>query len=268
MHRYRNSHKFNFFVCIKKISQYFLFVVFWCVSSASADSIADGKLLSNAAKIYLHQSLNNSDQRLRKISKIGPITVKSTCLSISQHQCAKSVLNSRFNNAIVIHLRLKLTFLNKIANPDIEIMYVDHSIALSKRRNLSVAYAKEFRDSDDSDCQLYYAFKKHSIERIAIVVSLDSPDFKQRVCLMSQLHQSIGLSLLDNLPFSELWKKRQGGYSTLTGANFAQLVQTFGILSYIHMCSELTPGMNNRATVGVLSKGSKCFLGLNPSTSK
>ncbi len=258
----RPSNFQQFFLSSRRIAQCLFIAAFWNLSPASADSIAESKWYANVKTIYPQQSLGNTRQRLRKIDNIGPIFFKTTCVGTVEGKCVHSIINSRFAGAAVIHERLRFKFSNKISNPDIELMLMDQDLTLSKRQELSVTYANGFRDSDDPDCQLYYLFKDNRISKVVIVVSLDSPEFKQRVCYMSQLHQGLGLALPDSLPFSKLWDKKPDGYAMLTEALFTRLVKTYGVFSYLHMCPELQPGMDAGAIVKFLDKGSPCFSGL------
>jgi hypothetical protein len=257
-----NFSDFRFFLRCRKIALYFSFAAFWSLSPASADSIAENSWYANTKNIYVHQSLGNPGQRLRKIDKIGPIVVKTICVGTIQSKCVHPAINSRFSSAVVVHERLRFKFSTKASDPDIEIILTDQSSTLSKRQELSATYANGFRDSDDPDCQLYYSLQGHVIKKVVVVVSLDSPEFKQRACYMSQLHQGLGLALPDSLPFSKLWNKQPDGYSTLTEALFTRLVKTYGVLSYVQMCPELKPGMDASSIGKFLDKGSPCFSGL------
>jgi hypothetical protein len=238
---------------IRKVIQFLLIAATWSVSSASADSFAGNQEFATLRNVYLLASIGNKDHRLRKFSKGDPIIVERACLSLVKSKCVTKALNSRFNSAIILHKRLNLKFSNEAANPDIRIIAADQNSARSKKQELSIVYAKGFHDSEDLECQLYYSLKDDSIERAVIVVSLDAPDFKQRVCYMSQLQQSLGLALLDNLPFSELWQRQPDGYSALSEDRFARLVRTFSVLSYVHMCPDLISGMDKKTVAKVLS---------------
>ncbi len=135
-------------------------------------------------------------------------------------------------------------------NPDLIYFFTDTDGALIKRRQLSKLYIGGFIDADDPDCQLYYSIRENVIEKVRIVVSLDSPELKQKLCLTLQLSHGLGLALTSDLPFSKIWKQPPDemldGENVFTERNVSKITEVYRVFSYIHMCPDIKPGMKAR----------------------
>lgn len=213
---------------------------------------------------YLHVSLSNSNVAVRKIIKTESLAVQAVCKSASSSGCNKSILNKRINSAYGGNGRIRVRVTAE--NPDLKFVFLDASSLANKKSELSELYVGGFRDSDDTDCQLYYSINENVIEKVVIVVSLDSSELKQRFCLASQLFQGLGLSLQKNLPFSKLWKQAPDGLpdgqNAFTNDDVSKLTKGYALLSYIHMCPDIKPGMKVDDIKRILSGNSTCTDGL------
>jgi hypothetical protein len=213
---------------------------------------------------YLQFSLSNTNRAIRKIIKTGPLAVQGVCKSSSSGQCSKSILNKKVNAAFGGNGRIKIRGTSK--NPDLKFVFLSASDLANQKLELLELYRNSFNDSDDPECQLYYSIKENVIERIVIVVSLDSPELKQRFCLASQLFQGLGLSLQNDLPFSKLWKEAPNGLPNgqrkFTLDDVSKLTKGYAVLSYIHMCPDIKPGMTADDINRLLLGNSVCLDGL------
>ena len=147
-------------------------------------------------------------------------------------------------------------------NPDFEIIHVGTHGLEGKRRELSALYHDGFSDSDDAECQLYYSIKENVIEKVVIVISLNSQKLKQRFCLASQVMQGLGLALPYGLPFSKLWKRPPDGLSSHTDEYVSRLIKGYRVLAHIHMCPDIKPGMKAADLRRLLAGSSSCLDGL------
>jgi hypothetical protein len=215
---------------------------------------------------YLHNSLGYSEGVVRKFSKTGPLATQRKCISSQRDKCSKAVLDKRMGDSLWKNNRIKVKVTSQ--NPDIKFIFADATVAVSERRELSYLYIGGFNDSDDADCQLYYSIKDNVIEKVVIVVSLDSPELKQKLCLTSQLMQGLGLSLPSNMPFSRVWEHPGvvllDGQNAFTDDNVSGVTMGESIFSYIHMCSDIKPGMKADDIRRILSGNSVCTYGLEP----
>jgi hypothetical protein len=219
-----------------------------------------GELPPEHATLYVQLSLLNSNGALRKIAKTGPLAVQAICLASPSNGCNKTVLNKQINGAYRGNNRFKARVISE--NPDIKFIHIGASGLANKRRELSASYLGGFNDSDDLDCQLYYSIKENAIEKVVIVVSLDSPELKQRFCLASQLFHGLGLALPYGLPFSKLWNKPPDGMNAFTDEFVSGLTKSYIILAYIHMCPDIKPGMKAPDIRRLLVESSRCLDGI------
>ena len=223
-----------------------------------------GELPPEIVATYLHLSLSNSNGVLRKIINTGHLAIQAVCDGSPSTACNKSILNKKINDAYRGNTRFKLKVTS--LNPDLKFIFADAKGAASKRSELSDLYGAGFNDSDDPDCQLYYSIKENVIEKLVIVVSLNSPELKQRLCLALQLSQGLGLSLPYDMPFSKIWKQAPDGLpdgqKAFTDDDVSKLTQSYMILSYIHLCPEIRPGMKATDIRRLLVGSSSCLDGL------
>jgi hypothetical protein len=213
---------------------------------------------------YLRLALGNPSGVVRKFSNTGPLAMRSACKSIQLDKCNMTVLSKKIRDSFGNNNRIEVKITSQ--NSDFDFAFVDANDAVSIRRRLSNLYRDGFIDSDDPDCQLYYSIKRNVIERVVIVVSLDSPELKQKLCLALQLSHGLGLALTSGLPFEKIWK--QGpiemleGEKVFTERNVSMITAGYGVFSYIHMCPDIKPGMTGDDLTRILSGNSKCTEGL------
>jgi hypothetical protein len=262
MHWQRNT---RVVLCSSNLFRMIFRWVFAGIMCVQLISISFGdELPPDQVALYLRFSLSNSKGVVRKIVKTGSFAVQSVCEGSPSIRCNKSMLNKRVNAAFGGNGRIKLRGTGK--NPDLKFIFLDASDLSNKKRELSELYLGAFNDSDDPECQLYYSIKDSVIEKVVIVASLDSSELKQRFCLASQLFQGLGLSLQKDLPFSKLWKQAPdglpNGQSEITSNYVFKLTKGYAILSYIHMCSDIKPGMKADELKRILSGNSVCTDGL------
>ncbi|MDP1701850.1 MAG: hypothetical protein Q8L53_12940 [Aestuariivirga sp.] len=212
---------------------------------------------------YLRLALGNSNGVVRKFSKTGALAVIGACTSIRGDKC-RAILNRKLYDSLLGIIRVEVEITSQ--NPDIISLFTDTSGATQIRRQLSKSYAGGFIDSDDVDCQLYYSIKQNVIEKVHIVVSLDAPELKQKLCLAVQLPHGLGLALTSDLPFSKIWKhapvEMLDGEKAFTERNVSVIKEGYGVFSYIHMCPDIKPGMKADDLVRILSGKSTCADGL------
>lgn len=201
----------------------------------------------------------NPDGALRKIAKSGKLAILAQCTS-SRKRCVKSTLNKQVNDAFLRNKRIEVVVTSQ--DPDIKIMYVGASDLAKRRQDLKILYFGGFDDSEDPDCQLFYSIKQNVIQNMTIVISLDSPEIKQRFCVASQIFQGLGLSLPVGLPFSKLWKNGRDRKNPFNEETVLGLIDGYRILEYIHMCPDIKPGMKAPALRRLLERSSRCLDGV------
>lgn len=220
---------------------------------------------------YLRLALGNSNGVVRKFSKTGALAVTGACTSIRSDKCG-AILNKKLSDSFSGINRVGVKFTSK--NPNIIFLFTDTSGGLQLRQQLRESYIRGFIDSEDVECQLYYSIKENVIEKIHIVVSLDSPELKQKLCLAVQLPHGLGLALTSDLPFSKIWKQAPvemlDGDKVFTERNVSKITEGYGVFSYIHMCPDIKPGMKADDLMRILSGNSVCTdgLGLIPEKQK
>lgn len=139
---------------------------------------------------YLRLALGNSNGVVRKFSKTGALAMTGACTSIRPDKCG-AILNKKLSDSFsgINRVGVKITS----QNPDIIFLFTDTSGGLQIRQQLRKSYIGGFIDSDDVECQLYYSIKENVIEKIHIVVSLDSPELKQKTLFGSATAARAGI---------------------------------------------------------------------------
>jgi hypothetical protein len=219
-----------------------------------------GEMPNEQVGIYLNLALSNSNKVLRKPANLSEFTFDILCTYSQDDKCKISLINEKFRGAFGGNSRFKLK--NDRKNPDIKLVFLDSLQASTKKIELSELYSSGFTDSQDIDCQLYYYMRQNVIEKIVIVISLDSTELKQKFCLASQVTQGLGLSLLDGSPFSKGWKEHFSVQNSLNDETILKIIESYGIFSYIQLCPSLKPGMKSNGILPLLRKGSICLDGL------
>jgi hypothetical protein len=239
----------------------FGFIIFSAVATKLVLPSHGGEMPPEHVETYIQLSLLNSNGALRKIAKSGPLAIQGVCIASPTIGCNKSILNDQINGAFLRNSGIEATVASE--NPDIKIIHIGEMGLAIKRRELSALYLGGFSDSDDLDCQLYYSIKENMIEKVVIIVSLDSPVLKQRFCLASQALQGLGMSLPNGLPFSKLWKNPTDGLNTFNYEFVSRITKSYGILQRVHMCPEIKPGMKASDIRQLLVGSTICLDGID-----
>lgn len=244
-----------------KITSLWLLVGIVCVPLITSSHAFE---LPQAEKsTYLRLALGNPNGVVRKFSKTGALAVIGACTSIQGDKC-RAILNGKLYDSLLSVSRVEVEITSQ--NPDVIFLFTDTSGALQLRPQLSKSYVGGFIDTDDVECQLYYSTNGNVIKKIHIVVSLDSPELKQKLCLAVQLPHGLGLALTSDLPFSKIWKQAPvemlDGEKVFTDRNVSKITEGYGVFSFIHMCPDIKPGMKAEDLMRVLSGNSICADGL------
>jgi hypothetical protein len=258
IHRQRNSSDYK----LIKIMFLWLLAGMACVPLIKSSYAFE--LPQEEKATYLRLALGNPSGVVRKFSKTGLLAMRSACKSIQRDKCDMAVLSKRINSAFGDNNHIEVRVARQ--NPDFDFIFVDANDAMSIKRKISNLYIGGFIDSDDPDCQLYYSIKQNVIEKVKIVVSLDSPEFKQKLCLALQLSHGLGLALTSGLPFEKIWKQGPAemldGENVFTERNVHQIAEGYAVFSYVHMCPDIKTGMKDDELMRILSGNSICTDGL------
>lgn len=228
--------------------------LFSCAGAAYGRDLDSGGI-----EIYLDAAFSNFRTKLIKPGTLGPFSYRIFCLNVTHDKCTSAVLNKLYRGLPLWHNRFRLK--GKSISPDITYVYTNTNGAIAKKVELTNLYAKQFTDSADPDCQLYYMIRNDVIEKTTIVISLDSPLPKQKLCLAYQTQQSTGLSLPGNMSFSVVWESPPAGKSYFNAADLNRIAESLRLLSYIHMCPDLKAGMSRDEAKRVLSAPNTCLDG-------
>lgn len=258
MHCQRNSGGYK----LIRIISLWLLVGMTCVSLVT--SAYGFELPQEEKTTYLRLALGNSNGAVRKFSKTGALAVIGACAGPRSDKCNRGTINKKTSNSFSGINRLGVTVTSQ--NPDLIFLFADTSGALQIRQQLRKTYLGGFIDADDVECQLYYSIKENVIEKIHIVVSLDSPELKQELCLAVQVPHGLGLAFTSELPFSKIWKQASvemlDGEKVFTARNVSKIAEGYRVFSYIHMCPDIKPGMKAEDLMRVLSGNTICAEGL------
>lgn len=237
-----------------------VFVIVCAAAIKLAVPLQAFELRPEQVALYEKLSLLNSNRAVRKIANVGPLGIQAVCIPSAAHGCNSSILNKQFRETPLQSSRIKFRVVSE--NPDFKVIYVGARDSEDKKRELSALYLDGFSDSDDAECQLYYSLKENVIEKVVIVISLNSQKLKQRFCLASQIVQGLGLSLPYGLPFSKLWKTSPDGLKSFTDEHVSRLTKGYRVLAHIHMCPDIRPAMKAPDIRRLLAGSSSCLDGL------
>jgi hypothetical protein len=210
-------------------------------------------------KSYLQSVVTTSERKILKPSNTEPLTFSPRCISQQEDKCKSSETIRKIRSAIVRNETNMLEFAPE--NSSLKVYLVDADEFPKRKRDYDKKYADGFKDSEDPDCALYYAKEESEISNAVILISLDAPDFKQRVCLATQYVRGQGLLIENNKTFSELWNHEPNPLSKISEANFEKLVNRWSIYTYIQMCPQIKSGMSLEEVSAILESGA-CQEGL------
>ena len=105
----------------------------------------------------------------------------------------------------------------------------------------------------------------NQITAAVIVVSLDATTQKKVVCMLVNFARVMGLSQSGDAPFSKTWPQNKFPERNLTNdellaiPDFRLSLNAMSVLSYIHACDALGPGMSKDAAIAELKQDSVCL---------
>jgi hypothetical protein len=210
------------------------------------------------ASTYFASAFSDTRREILKPVDASSRTFSSICISRSRREkCV--LLRDRINRSFATNENLRLRPTQSLG--DLQVFFADQNIVAFKKGELDKLYLGEFRDSSDKDCALYYKSKKAVVFDRVILVSLDASVAKQRMCLAVQFFQSLGLSFEGQRQFSKLWADGPDALSIVNDSEFERLVGGLKVITYIHMCEDIIPGMTKDEAAAAL-RTPRCWQGL------
>jgi hypothetical protein len=220
-----------------------------------------------ALELYRRYATINENSVVRKFEKTEPFAIQAICLTHLDRRCSTEKLSNIVKYAVGPNNRLRVAITKE--NPDLQFFFTDRSGTEIIKKRLSEDFKDAFQDFSDLDCQLYFSMDKNTIERASIVVSLDASGIKQRVCLTLQLPHAMGLALPNAGNFANNWPVTSDGIdlSKASDKELSEIKNKLDILTYIHLCPDLKPGMNSDDIEAVFSNSKSCLKGLRTKSS-
>jgi hypothetical protein len=191
-------------------------------------------------------------QKNTAVSKRFPDTqqlqFEITCLSPMQQSCdpvRKLVVSLLSSNANMQLSEGKLGSIRFYLAPRTD--------AMSLKSRFSNEHPEEVIDNQDSDCQLYMKVRNGEIQRSDLVISIHASSQKIASCVLLNLSRGMGLEFVNGASFNSAWNGVGQPLQKLTVKKFNELKQQFELLSYIHACPAIRPGMIKSEILSVLS---------------
>lgn len=208
---------------------------------------------------YVERAFPNPDMKLRKFFDPSNMDYGMDCFADDVQRCQdtlKLFTSGVFENENV------LTRLN--ANGKVRFVFdTKKSLTYLSTKMLGV-FSQGINDVTDLDCQLYMFIKDNQTTAAAIVVSLDASVQKKMMCMLVSFYRVIGLSQNKNANFSETWSKAVLPKEDLTynelmsSSSFQLMLNAVKVLTYIHSCKILEPGMTKEDVISKLASDSEC----------
>ena len=229
---------------------------FLSFGGSAEDSLNASKKFDELTKAYLNSAFGSGNNTLIKFDTNGSIKFRLFCNPQDREKCslANKYVSDSVGQSTTSHMAydkdgpLEIVFSGFMFLPGYQIIYTKRD------------YAGQLSESDDQDCQLYYELdvSRSLIKRASIIVSFNAPPEKIRYCLASQHMRVLGLTVRGKKSFSQIWKSYPD-LSKITDREFKELVHSYTLLEFIHMCPAIKAGMTKQAVRDLLKPDSICF---------
>jgi hypothetical protein len=239
-----------------KVVLWLCFVLFAQLASAQTN-----EKYNEIAGAYLGHALSNASREITK--PVGEHSRKlwRSCISrYRKEKCSTNTMNDMIRSSLAANENFRPEYSQLHA--DLQIIFADEYVVKFKKSELDKTYLEAFRDSADPDCAVYYRVKQSVVSDRIILISVDAPANKQRMCLAIQFFQGLGLTFeRNNSSFANLWSEGANPLSKQPENQFNQLVEGLSIFTLIHMCPDIHAGMKRDQVTDVL-RSPNCWQGL------
>jgi len=234
----------------------FFFFYSSCTSLALASSAGNSHGL--IIERYVEAAFPHPDSGLKKFNIKGSLAVEVFCWvdEISMCQSTKKFISEAIQETSALRLQ------ETMHSPDVEFVFASKSHFDEVVEDSARKFFGGFSDAKDSDCKLFYSTEGSTIKQARIIVSLEQARKKAVTCLQQQFQQALGLSLINDFPFSVLWSFHPDGLQDRTPVELDELRRASLVLETIHSCTELTAGMTKAQVAAVLNNNPMCFTGI------
>ena len=223
------------------------------VGVAVADEVTPDK--TKFINEYTRLAFGPDRPTLKKLDIQSPIPAAYRCEGIDASVCAAAFASMhtaiRGNNNLVFDF--------KANSPVVEFVFASGSKLKSLEEKAREEFQGGFSDTSDSDCTVFTRSDGPAIKQVLMLFEVQQPSLKLRLCLSLQLEQALGLNAFGGIPFAQQWTYPVGGLAQTTSEqDFETLTRLVGHMEYVHMCSELHPGMTPEQVRTQLSLPDSC----------
>lgn len=254
--RYIRWHGYSFKSYFGSIAGAVAVFCFLTIGGFAEDSLNASKKFDELTKAYLNSAFGSGNNTLVKFDTNGPIKFRMFCNPQDREKCslANKYVSDSIGQSATSQMTynkdgpLEIVFSGFMFLPGYQIIYTNQD------------FAGQFSEADDKDCQLYYELdvSRSLIKRASIIVSFNAPPEKIRYCLASQHMRLLGLTVEGKKGFSQIWKAYPH-LSKVADQEFKELVHSYTLLEFIHMCPAIKAGMTKQAVRELLKPDSICF---------
>jgi hypothetical protein len=238
----------------------FAILCFLSFGGSAEDSLDASKKFDQLTNAYLNSAFGFGNNTLIKFDTNGSIKFRMFCNPQDREKCslANKYVSDSVGQSTTSHMTydkdgpLEIVFSGFMFLPGYQIIYTKQY------------YAGQLSEADDQDCQLYYELdvSRSLIKHASIIVSFNAPPEKIRYCLASQHMRVLGLTVEGKKSFSQIWKSYPD-LVKITDREFKELVHSYALLEFIHMCPAIKAGMTKQAVRDLLKADSICFRDLD-----
>ena len=216
-----------------------------------ADDMAISQRWNQLVEYYIENAFANGNLTLRKFDLVGTIPIAIECPNLTQTACATGgkILSMSIDQSP--NLQFKLS-----EQPAVTFVFGVNSQIKSFSEQALKDYSGGISDVSDPECEVYYKYSGSRIQQGTIFASINQLPAKLSACLIVQVGRLLGPGFSATDKFSLRWS---AALRLQTEEQMGQTKNITGILEYIHMCPELTPGLTEVEVRKILLSPKSCI---------
>jgi hypothetical protein len=224
---------------------------------AVAQNVTSPESVKEVTERYLQQAFSNPAATLIKPFSKTPITLSIYCTSRVIADCDRRKFNNIVSKSIPSGPLLKFITGYSRSNITVTIFAKEETEALAQD------FIEQNKSSDTSDPECMFvrpAATGSNGQGAKIAISTETGNLKIQACLLINIQKAIGLEVFGQKGFKEVWLG-ETRVSKFTEKKLNSLVIINKVISHLHMCKLISPGMSLRVAQNAVMQ-EECLSGL------
>ena len=218
----------------------------------------DPQAWKQAVSAYIDRAFSNGNKELHKFYLDGSLPIGVECKYIDDAIC--DTMNETVQQASKPNYYLPFAV---STNPFLKFVFVDKAHIAELASQAEAQFKGGISDTSDMECEMFSVLSGAEILSSQVLISTGQTRKKIRACLIYQTLLASGLGDVKADQFSLDWGADRGkGISILSDSQMDGYQKISVIMESIHMCKQLSPGMDFDQVKSILLSTEDCFIGL------